>query len=186
MTTQPVSDVAAPTRQPSDLIIAASDVVKTYRTDHVTVQALARRLVPGGRAARWSPSWGRPAAARRPCSTASAASTPSTKASSSSTARTSTGCPTTAARSSARARWASSSSSTTCCLSSAPIENVELPLLVSGTKSKEARERALTALDLVHLRDWAKHRPAAALRRTAPARHDRPGARQRAGHRLGR
>src|SRR5262245_5754288 len=40
------------------------------------------------------------------------------------------------------------------------VENVELPLLVSGTKSKEARERALNALDLVHLRDWAKHRPA--------------------------
>ena len=39
------------------------------------------------------------------------------------------------------------------------VENVELPLLVSGTKQREARERALTALDLVHLRDWAKHKP---------------------------
>jgi putative ABC transport system ATP-binding protein len=39
------------------------------------------------------------------------------------------------------------------------VENVELPLLVSGTKQKEARERALSALDLVHLRDWAKHKP---------------------------
>jgi putative ABC transport system ATP-binding protein len=39
------------------------------------------------------------------------------------------------------------------------VENVELPLLVSGTKSKEAREKALAALDLVHLREWAKHRP---------------------------
>lgn len=40
------------------------------------------------------------------------------------------------------------------------VENVELPLLVSGTKPKESRERALSALDLVGLRDWAKHRPA--------------------------
>jgi putative ABC transport system ATP-binding protein len=39
------------------------------------------------------------------------------------------------------------------------VENVELPLLVSGTKQREARERALSALDLVHLRDWAKHKP---------------------------
>ena len=40
------------------------------------------------------------------------------------------------------------------------VENVELPLLVSGTKSAEARKRALEALDLVNLRDWAKHKPA--------------------------
>jgi putative ABC transport system ATP-binding protein len=39
------------------------------------------------------------------------------------------------------------------------VENVELPLLVSGTRTKEARRRALEVLDLVHLRDWAKHRP---------------------------
>ncbi len=40
------------------------------------------------------------------------------------------------------------------------IENVELPLLVSGTKPKEARRKAEEALDLVHLRDWARHKPA--------------------------
>jgi ABC-type lipoprotein export system ATPase subunit len=39
-------------------------------------------------------------------------------------------------------------------------ENVEMPLLVSGVPAKEARERALGALELVHLRDWAGHRPA--------------------------
>jgi putative ABC transport system ATP-binding protein len=39
------------------------------------------------------------------------------------------------------------------------IENVELPLLVSGTKQREARAKADAALDLVHLRDWAKHKP---------------------------
>ncbi len=38
-------------------------------------------------------------------------------------------------------------------------ENVELPLIVSGTKPKIARERALEALDRVHLRDRAGSRP---------------------------
>jgi putative ABC transport system ATP-binding protein len=40
------------------------------------------------------------------------------------------------------------------------VENVELPLLVSGISAREAREKALTALDLVHLRDWSTHKPA--------------------------
>ena len=39
-------------------------------------------------------------------------------------------------------------------------ENVELPLLVSGTSASDARKRALGALDTVHLADWAEHRPA--------------------------
>lgn len=38
-------------------------------------------------------------------------------------------------------------------------ENVELPLVVSGTRPKMAREMALNALDRVHLRDWANQRP---------------------------
>jgi putative ABC transport system ATP-binding protein len=40
------------------------------------------------------------------------------------------------------------------------VENVEMPLLVSGVPAKEARERAMGALDLVHLKEWAKHKPA--------------------------
>jgi putative ABC transport system ATP-binding protein len=40
------------------------------------------------------------------------------------------------------------------------IENVELPLLVSGTGAKQAREAAVRALEYVHLVDWANHRPA--------------------------
>jgi putative ABC transport system ATP-binding protein len=40
------------------------------------------------------------------------------------------------------------------------VENVELPLLVSGVKPKVAREKALEALDLVGLREWAAHKPA--------------------------
>ncbi|HXH20844.1 MAG TPA: ABC transporter ATP-binding protein [Dehalococcoidia bacterium] len=39
------------------------------------------------------------------------------------------------------------------------VENVELPLLVSGVPAKEARHRAMAALELVHLADWAQHRP---------------------------
>jgi ABC-type lipoprotein export system ATPase subunit len=38
-------------------------------------------------------------------------------------------------------------------------ENVELPLLVSRVPAKEARRRALDALDLVGLADWAGHIP---------------------------
>ena len=40
------------------------------------------------------------------------------------------------------------------------VENVELPLLVSALPAKEARERAMQALSIVHLTDWAAHRPA--------------------------
>ncbi len=40
------------------------------------------------------------------------------------------------------------------------VENVELPLLVSGVKASEARRRALDGLEMVGLADWARHRPA--------------------------
>jgi putative ABC transport system ATP-binding protein len=40
------------------------------------------------------------------------------------------------------------------------VENVELPLLVSGTNHRQARQRALAALDTVSLAPWARHRPA--------------------------
>jgi ABC-type lipoprotein export system ATPase subunit len=40
------------------------------------------------------------------------------------------------------------------------VENVELPLLVSGTKPKIAREKAMDALAKVSLDKWATHRPA--------------------------
>ena len=40
------------------------------------------------------------------------------------------------------------------------VENVELPLVVSGTKPSVAREKALAMLDEVGLRDWAGHKPA--------------------------
>src|SRR5512139_1175540 len=40
------------------------------------------------------------------------------------------------------------------------VENVELPLLVSGVRQREARKRALGALDQVGLAQRANHRPA--------------------------
>ena len=40
------------------------------------------------------------------------------------------------------------------------VENVELPLLVSGISSTEARERATAALARVGLTDWSTHKPA--------------------------
>jgi ABC-type lipoprotein export system ATPase subunit len=39
-------------------------------------------------------------------------------------------------------------------------ENVELPLLLGGHNPKEARNRALNALDAVGLREWETHKPA--------------------------
>jgi putative ABC transport system ATP-binding protein len=40
------------------------------------------------------------------------------------------------------------------------VENVELPLLVSGISAKEARGKAMDALEIVHLVPWASHKPA--------------------------
>jgi putative ABC transport system ATP-binding protein len=40
------------------------------------------------------------------------------------------------------------------------VENVELPLLVSGVKASTARHQAEEGLALVGLADWATHRPA--------------------------
>jgi putative ABC transport system ATP-binding protein len=40
------------------------------------------------------------------------------------------------------------------------LENVELPLLVSGVPPREARARARASIELVGLLDWARHRPA--------------------------
>lgn len=40
------------------------------------------------------------------------------------------------------------------------LENIELPLLASGVRAKEARERALLSIEQVGLSDWRYHRPA--------------------------
>ena len=40
------------------------------------------------------------------------------------------------------------------------VENVELPLLVSGVSPKKARQRAWQSIEMVGLVDWGRHRPA--------------------------
>lgn len=40
------------------------------------------------------------------------------------------------------------------------LENVELPMLVSGVKPREARQRAQEAIEQVGLTNWANHKPA--------------------------
>jgi len=40
------------------------------------------------------------------------------------------------------------------------VENVELPLLISGVSPRQAREQAIAALTQVDLAEWANHRPA--------------------------
>ncbi len=40
------------------------------------------------------------------------------------------------------------------------LENVELPLLVSGVSPREARKRARASIEQLGLLDWARHRPA--------------------------
>ena len=40
------------------------------------------------------------------------------------------------------------------------VENVEMPLLVSGVRASEARARSMEMLDMVGLTEWAKHLPA--------------------------
>ncbi|CAN5804584.1 ABC transporter ATP-binding protein [soil metagenome] len=40
------------------------------------------------------------------------------------------------------------------------VENVELPLVVSGVKPARAREQAMAMLDRVGLHDWSSHKPA--------------------------
>ena len=40
------------------------------------------------------------------------------------------------------------------------VENVELPLLLAGVRPRDARERAVAALETVGLTAWARHRPA--------------------------
>jgi putative ABC transport system ATP-binding protein len=157
-TTEPLPPVAAPSRDCADLIIDARGVVKTYHTEEVTVNAL--------RGVTFSVARGKMVAIMGP-----------------------SGCGKTTLlnclsgldtiddglilvngedinslsdnrRTEFRARqmgFVFQFYNLLPVLSA--IENVELPLLVSGTKSADAREKALAALDLVHLRDWAKHKP---------------------------
>ena len=66
------------------------------------------------------------------------------------------------------------------------VENVELPLLVARVPAKEARRRALAALEMVGLAERACARAGRALGRATAAGDDRARARQRSGDRVGR
>ena len=147
----------------------------------------ARRQPRDRHAARWSRSWGRPAAARRRCSTASPASTPSTPATSSIDG-VDLGRMSDNERTDYRARK----------------HGLRLPVLqpaaraqrrrerraaaagLAASQPKEARERALAALEPGRPGRLGQAPAGAALRRPAPARHDRARAGQRPGDRLGR
>ncbi|MDP9235950.1 MAG: ABC transporter ATP-binding protein [Chloroflexota bacterium] len=158
MTTEPMKPVEPPSRNGLDLIIDARDVVKTYRTEDVTVNAL--------RGVTFSVARGEMVAIMGP-----------------------SGCGKTTLlnclsgldtidegvilingddinhlsdnkRTEFRARqmgFVFQFYNLLPVLSA--IENVELPLLVSGTKTAEARKKAAAALDLVHLKEWSRHKP---------------------------
>ena len=66
------------------------------------------------------------------------------------------------------------------------VENVELPLLVSGSRRRSRAQKAHRGAGDGRARRMGQAPAGRALRRAAPARHHRPGARQRPGHRLGR
>jgi putative ABC transport system ATP-binding protein len=159
MTTEPASEVAASPTKPSDLIIAASDVVKTYRTDHVTVHALQGVSFQVERAemvAIMGPSG---------CGKTTLLNCLSGLDSIDEGLILINGEDINKLSDDRRTEFRATQMGFVFQFYNllpvlSAVENVELPLLVSGTKSKEARERALDALDLVHLRDWAKHRPA--------------------------
>src|SRR5512135_3171783 len=150
-TTEPIPAVTAPSRDGTDLIIDARDVVKTYRTEDVTVNAL--------RGVTFSVTRGEMVAIMGPsgCGKTTLLNCRSgldtideglilvngEDINSLSDNR----------RTEFRARkmgFVFQFYNLLPVLSA--IENVELPLLVSGTKQGEAREKAFTALDLVHLR----------------------------------
>jgi putative ABC transport system ATP-binding protein len=159
MTTQPIASVPAPSKDGLDHIIDARDVAKTYHTDDVVVHALrgVTLSVPRGEmVAIMGPSGCGKTTLLNCLSGLDTIDDGLILINSEDINRLSDD-----RRTEFRARqmgFVFQFYNLLPVLSA--IENVELPLLVSGTKPKEARRRAEEALDLVHLREWAKHRPA--------------------------
>jgi putative ABC transport system ATP-binding protein len=158
MTTEPLQSVTTPSRDGRDLIIDARDVVKTYRTDHVTVQALrgVTFSVPRGEmVAIMGPSGCGKTTLLNCLSGLDTIDQGVVLVNDADINKLSDD-----KRTEFRARkmgFVFQFYNLLPVLNS--VENVELPLLVSGTKAAEARRKAEAALDLVHLREWAKHKP---------------------------
>jgi putative ABC transport system ATP-binding protein len=159
MTTQPLETTPSPSRNGADLIIDARDVVKTYRTEDVVVNALrgVTLSVPRGEmVAIMGPSGCGKTTLLNCMSGLDTIDQGLILINGEDINKMSDD-----KRTEFRARqmgFVFQFYNLLPVLSA--VENVELPLLVSGTKSSEARKRAMESLDLVHLQDWAKHRPA--------------------------
>ena len=157
--TEPLAHVAAPSRNGADLIIEATNVTKTYRTDDVVVNALrgVSISVPRGEmVAIMGPSGCGKTTLLNCLSGLDNIDDGLILVNREDINKLSDN-----ARTEFRARkmgFVFQFYNLLPVLNA--VENVELPLLVSGTKVKEARAKAEAALDTVHLREWAKHRPA--------------------------
>jgi putative ABC transport system ATP-binding protein len=159
MTTQPLETTPSPSRNGADLIIDARDVVKTYRTEDVVVNALrgvTLKVPRGEMVAIMGPSGCGKTTLLNCMSGLDTIDQGLILINGEDINKMSDD-----KRTEFRARqmgFVFQFYNLLPVLSA--VENVELPLLVSGTKSSEARKRAMETLDLVHLQDWAKHRPA--------------------------
>jgi len=159
MTTEPMKPVTLPSRNGRDLIIDASDVVKVYRTESITVEALRGvtfHVARGEMVAIMGPSGCGKTTLLNCLSGLDTIDRGLILINGEDINKLSDD-----RRTEFRARsmgFVFQFYNLLPVLSA--VENVELSLLVSGTKPKQAREKALGALDLVHLRDWARHRPA--------------------------
>ncbi len=157
--TEPMPKVAAPSRNGADLIIDATDVVKVYRTDEVIVRALrgvSIRVPRGEMVAIMGPSGCGKTTLLNCLSGLDTIDAGLILINGEDINKLSDN-----ARTEFRAKkmgFVFQFYNLLPVLSA--VENVELPLLVSGTKPREARAKAEAALDTVHLREWAKHRPA--------------------------
>ena len=159
MTTQPLENTPTPSRNGADLIIDARDVVKTYRTEDVVVNALrgvTLKVPRGEMVAIMGPSGCGKTTLLNCMSGLDTIDQGLILINGEDINKMSDD-----KRTEFRARQMGFVFQFYNLLPVlTAVENVELPLLVSGTKSSEARKRAMESLDLVHLQDWAKHRPA--------------------------
>jgi putative ABC transport system ATP-binding protein len=158
MTTEPLQSVPTPSRDGRDLIIDAREVAKTYRTDDVTVNALrgvSLSVARGEMVAIMGPSGCGKTTLLNCLSGLDTIDQGLILINGEDINKLSDD-----KRTEFRARkmgFVFQFYNLLPVLSA--IENVELPLLVSGTKAAQARAAAGAALDLVHLREWAKHKP---------------------------